>query len=100
MTVSASSSGDRSRANLLVRGKVQGVFFRATTLETAQRLRLTGWVQNLPDGRVEIMVEGPRRTVEELIAWAHVGPPMADVEQVEVRWEQPRHEFETFRIEY
>ena len=100
MTTSPSDSGERARANVFIRGKVQGVFFRATTLEEAQRLRLAGWVQNLPDGRVEILVEGPRRTVEELIAWAHAGPPMADVEQVEVRWEQPRREFETFRIEY
>lgn len=100
MTAPSSRGSDWTRANLLVRGKVQGVFFRATTLEEAQRLRLTGWVQNLPDGSVEILTEGPHRLIEEMIAWAHLGPPMADVEQVEVRWEQPRYEFETFRIEY
>jgi len=88
------------RANIIVRGHVQGVFYRASTLEQAQALRLKGWVQNLPDGGVEILVEGPSDAVENLIAWAKHGPSMARVDDINVRYQSARNEFDTFRVEH
>lgn len=89
---------DMARMNLLVSGQVQGVFFRASTLEQAQSLSLTGWVQNLPDGSVEITAEGQRYALEELASWAKRGPPAARVGDVVVRWHKFANEFKTFRI--
>ncbi len=86
------------RMNLLVRGIVQGVFYRASTLEMSQRLGLKGWVCNLPDGGVEIEAEGPQESLEQLIDWCKDGPPAADVESVDVRWLDYTNEFETFKI--
>lgn len=86
------------RATVLVMGKVQGVFFRASTMEQAQSLRVTGWVMNLPDGGVEMVLEGSRFGVEELIKWAKHGPPDAQVEDVIVRWGKFIDEFRTFVV--
>ena len=86
------------RATVLVTGKVQGVFFRASTMEQAQGLRVSGWVANLPDGGVEMELEGSRYGVEELIKWAHIGPPQATVEHVSVRWGKFSDEFRTFMV--
>ena len=84
--------------NLVVMGKVQGVFFRASTLEQAQGLNLTGWVQNLSDGTVEVVAEGPKYALERLIEWCHTGPPAAEVEHVSVRWGTCDGAYRTFRI--
>jgi acylphosphatase len=77
---------DRVRARLIVSGLVQGVAFRAATVNEARRLGLSGWVRNLPDGRVEAEAEGERAAVEALVAWCRVGPPAARVEDVSVTW--------------
>lgn len=66
----------------LVSGRVQGVFFRASTREQAQRLGLRGHALNLPDGRVEVLAVGSAQEVDELAAWLEQGPRMAKVEQV------------------
>ena len=87
-----------SRANLIILGQVQGVFYRASTMEQAQRLGLVGWVMNLSDGSVEITVEGRRYAIEDLISWCRQGPPMSTVSDVIIRWEEPKDEFKTFRI--
>ena len=71
-----------SRVHLLVSGKVQGVFYRQSTLEEATRLGLAGWVRNLPDGRVEAVAEGPREALDALLAWCRRGPPAAHVTDV------------------
>ena len=60
-----------------VRGKVQGVWYRASAREEAMKLGLNGWVANRPDGSVEVCVEGPRPKLERLLAWCHQGPPAA-----------------------
>ncbi len=88
------------RAHLRIYGLVQGVFFRANMKRIADSLGVKGWVRNVPDGSVEAVVEGPRDKVEELIRWAHRGPPLARVERVEVTWEPYRGEFRDFRIRY
>jgi len=77
------------RAHLLISGRVQGVFYRASTQDKARSLGLRGWVRNLPDGRVEIIAQGDPDDVQALIAWAHDGPPLAVVDDVEITWEEP-----------
>jgi acylphosphatase len=67
----------------VVRGLVQGVFFRITTQQTAQRLGLTGWVRNLADGSVELIACGEEPRLKRLEAWLWEGPPHARVEHVE-----------------
>lgn len=91
-------SENLARVNLLVTGKVQGVFYRASTLEKAQSLNLTGWVKNLADGSVEIVAEGPRYALEQLIEWCRQGPPAAEIENVTARWGAYTEEFRTFMI--
>ena len=86
------------RAELMIAGRVQGVFFRASAQAEAMRLGLCGEVGNLPDGGVEATVEGPRGAVEEFIAWCKRGPPSARVEQVQVKFSPIRGEFRTFRV--
>ncbi len=90
---------DKVRATVLVSGKVQGVFYRATAMGEAQRLGLTGVVRNLADGAVEAIIEGDRAQVDEFIAWCRMGPPAARVESVEVKLAEPRDEFRTFTID-
>jgi acylphosphatase len=89
---------EQARVNILVIGKVQGVFYRASTLEQAQRLNLTGWVKNLPDGAVEITAEGSRIGLEDLVVWCRQGPPDAKVDEVIPRWGKFENEFRTFMI--
>ena len=69
---------------VLISGKVQGVWFRAWTVEQATRLHLRGWVRNRKDGRVEALIAGPSHIVDDLVELCHQGPPMAKVESVEV----------------
>ena len=71
-----------SAARFLVSGKVQGVFFRASTREQAQRLDLRGHARNLPDGRVEVLAVGSPKAVDALAGWLAHGPRMARVESV------------------
>lgn len=79
-----------------ISGKVQGVWFRASTKEQAVRLQLTGWARNLPDGRVEVMVAGEVEQVAKLHEWLKHGPPLADVTDVLFE-EMPWEAFEGFK---
>ena len=79
-----------SSARFLVRGKVQGVFFRASARSEALRLGLRGHARNLPDGAVEVVASGSDEALRELEQWLQHGPPAARVEQVNRR----RHEAE------
>ncbi len=81
---------ERVRAHVHVSGHVQGVGYRANTEEAATERGVDGWVRNLEDGRVEAVFEGDRETVEGMIEWCHTGSPRADVDDVEVDWEEPR----------
>lgn len=72
-----------TRVHVLVSGKVQGVWFRESTRQEAERLGVAGWVRNLPDGRVEALFTGPPAAVDEIVDWCHRGPPAAQVAGVE-----------------
>jgi acylphosphatase len=87
-----------TRAELLVLGRVQGVFYRASAQQEGMRLGLLGEVRNLPDGNVEAIVEGPRERIEEFVEWCKRGPPSAEVENVRVRWSKALGDFRTFMI--
>lgn len=71
---------------IFVSGMVQGVGYRFFTQRAAEELQLSGWVRNLPDGRVQAEVEGPRPRVEELLARLRVGPRLSSVTDVAVTW--------------
>jgi len=86
------------QVQLFVRGRVQGVFFRASAQREAKRLGLTGWVKNRLDGGVEILAEGEEDELKDLIAWANKGPSAARVERVDVRWRGFTGDYPDFRI--
>ena len=90
----------KARVNILVSGLVQGVFFRSETEKKARGLGLSGWVRNLPDRRVEILAEGEKTKLEELIVWAERGPDSAKVDNLEISWQEYRKEFDDFEIRY
>ena len=80
------------RRRVVVRGRVQGVFFRARCRDAARSLDVAGWVSNEPDGTVQAVFEGDERAVEGMVAWCHIGPPQAEVQGVEVTDEEPTGE--------
>ncbi len=86
------------RIELVISGRVQGVFFRHGALQEAQRLGLSGYVQNLPGGEVEAVAEGPRESLDAFEAWCRHGPPLASVDHVAVRRGPARDEFRTFQV--
>jgi acylphosphatase len=77
------------RYRLLISGRVQGVFFRASCRRMAQQHGVNGWVRNLPDGSVEAVFEGPAEDVGRLVEWSRRGPRSAVVEDVRVQSEPP-----------
>ncbi len=83
--------------HILISGLVQGVWFRGSMRREAERLGIKGWVRNLPDGRVEAVVAGNERAVEEILRWCMHGPSGARVEAVEQR-ETSARSFETFTV--
>jgi acylphosphatase len=85
------------RRRVVVRGTVQGVFFRSSTQREAQRRHVSGWVTNRADGAVEAVFEGQPADVEALITWAAGGPPQALVTGIDVTEEEPRGEHH-FRV--
>ena len=92
-----------ARVEAIVRGRVQGVYFRQYTMETARALRLTGWVANLRNGTVKVVAEGPRPALEKLVAWLHHGPAMAAVDGVDLYWStlsDESREFTRFEIRH
>jgi acylphosphatase len=80
------------RAEVVVRGSVQGVFFRVETRDRARSLGLAGWVRNAADGSVEAAFEGDDERVESIVEWCRRGPAGAQVDDVEVTWVEPEGE--------
>lgn len=81
----AGSGAERRAVRAVVRGRVQGVWFRNSTLRRAEDLGVTGWVRNLPDGSVAVHAEGDRLAVDRLVAFLGDGPPRARVDGVELK---------------
>jgi acylphosphatase len=90
----------KKRAHVWIRGRVQGVFFRAYTRDAASKEKVKGWVRNLPDGRVEAVFEGDEENVDRILAWCHNGSPLSRVDHLEVQEEPYRGEFDDFGINY
>ncbi len=76
---------DKKTVHVYIKGKVQGVFFRANTKEQAEKLNVQGWVRNMRDGRVEALFEGDPDAVDAMISWCHNGPELSFVEEVTVQ---------------
>ncbi len=88
------------QARISITGRVQGVFYRDSARKKAQALSLTGYVKNMPDNSVEALVQGPRTQIEQFIAWCHEGPSSANVENVEVEWQDTENPYDKFEIIY
>jgi acylphosphatase len=86
------------RKHLFISGRVQGVYFRGYTRDKAISLGIRGWVRNLPDGRVEAVIEGDDSPVKKMVEWCRTGTPPARVDHVEVIDEDPGGDFEGFSI--
>lgn len=90
----------KKRSHIFVSGRVQGVYYRQTTLKVAAELEVSGWVKNLMDGRVEALIEGDADAVDTMVEWCKKGPSSAKVTQLENFEEEYKGEFEKFRVKY
>jgi acylphosphatase len=88
------------RVHILIRGKVQGVFFRQALKVLAVKNNVHGWVRNLKDNRVEALVEGDDKSINLIIEWAHHGPANARVDEIKFNNEEFKNEFTTFDVLY
>jgi acylphosphatase len=91
---------EKISAQVIVQGRVQGVYFRAYTRDQARQRGLTGWVMNRRDGSVEAFFEGNRSGVEDMVEWCRQGPPTAQVDQVEVKFGKFRGGADSFEVRY
>ncbi len=91
---------EKARAHLFIKGRVQGVFYRAFTRNVAAKLCLNGWVKNLYDGGVEAVFEGDRELIEQAIEHCRIGPPGAYVDDIEVTWEGYSGRERGFEVRY
>lgn len=89
---------EATEARVVVSGRVQGVFFRASTHDAAARNGVRGFVRNLPDGRVEAVLQGDRGAVERVVAFMREGPPGAYVEAADVEWRPATEAFYGFSV--
>lgn len=86
------------QAHIFVSGFVQGVGYRHFVRKNAQQLGLMGWVKNTPDGRVEVLAQGEKEDLEKLIELCRKGPFLAEIENVEVVWEEIKQDYPDFQI--
>jgi acylphosphatase len=94
------SKPDQARLHATIHGRVQGVSFRYYTAHRARELDLTGYVRNKPDGTVEVVAEGRRARLEELLSFLRVGPRAAFVTDVDLSWPDPTGRFGRFEVRY
>jgi acylphosphatase len=88
------------RVHVIIRGRVQGVFFRMETRRAAERCGVFGWVKNRADGAVEAVFEGDKKSVDAIIDWCRRGPRHAVVDGIEMETEPCTAEFKEFNILY
>jgi acylphosphatase len=86
--------------HLMIHGRVQGVWFRASTQETARQLKIKGWVRNTPEGNVEAHIQGEESSVGKMLSWCSQGPPGAVVDSIDVSEASPNEEYKAFNIRY
>jgi len=86
------------RAEVLVIGRVQGVWFRQSTKQTAEKYGVRGWVCNRPDGSVAAVIEGEKGAVQAVVDWCRYGPELARVDDLQVDWKNATGEFSAFRV--
>ena len=84
--------------HLIITGRVQGVWFRAGTRETADSLGIRGWVKNLPDQSVEVDAAGEPAAVDQFIQWCYQGPPGARVSAIDIKELDPAQDLQGFKI--
>ena len=84
--------------HLYISGKVQGVYFRQGMKEAAEKNNVNGWVRNLPNTRVEAVLEGAESNVEAVIDWSRIGPPGGVIEDLQIKEEKHKGEFSNFEI--
>jgi acylphosphatase len=89
---------EASEVRVVVSGRVQGVFFRAATRDVAVRHGVRGFVRNLPDGRVEAVLQGDRGAVEKVVAFMREGPPGAYVTEADIEWRAPSDTWDGFLV--
>ena len=91
----------KSRLHIRIFGDVQGIFFRARTQDHARLISgITGWVRNVEDGSVEVMAEGEKEKLVQLLEWCSHGPAGARVEKVEHEWKKFSGEFKSFEVRH
>lgn len=90
----------KTRFEAVVKGRVQGVWFRNFTYNEARQLGLTGEVRNLPDGTVRVIAEGEKVVLKAFIKLLHEGPPLAHVQEVAVNWENFLDQYKSFEVSY
>ena len=91
---------NKTQVKVVISGKVQGVFYRAHTKNTADRLGIKGYVKNLANGSVEAVFEGDQPAIDQMINWCHKGPEMSRVENVQTQEIKPLTNFKIFEIRY
>ena len=90
----------KSNVHVIISGRVQGVWFRQSTKQKAEQLGLTGWVRNTSGGNVEAVFEREENLIQEMITWCKQGPPLAKVENVQIKNLCPTNAFDSFSIKY
>jgi acylphosphatase len=90
----------KKRVHAIIKGRVQGVFFRSEAVHQARKRGVNGWIRNLADESVEALFEGDEENVKKLLEFCKQGPPEANVTSVEVVWETYSGEFKDFKIRY
>ena len=90
----------KQRVHIFISGKVQGVFFRQALKVIAKKNNVVGWVRNLPDKRVEAILEGDSKSVNLVVEWAKIGPANSRVDDIQINNEEFRNEFSTFEVLY
>ncbi|UCB43595.1 MAG: acylphosphatase [Dehalococcoidales bacterium] len=91
---------DPAAVQVIVHGRVQGVYFRAFAARRAVELGLTGYARNLADGAVEVRAEGEREQLKRLVGYLKSGPPAARVEKVVTEWSEYTGEYRGFGVKY
>jgi acylphosphatase len=89
-----------SNVHVIISGRVQGVWFRVSVKQKAEKLGITGWVRNLSDGTVEAVFQGEDNSIKEILEWCNHGPPFAKVDRVMKNYQDPIKSFDNFFIRY